>query len=547
MEETSTPSTPKKRGRPPKKSVEVNTTAQQESHESCSFKSSASLSNWYFGLNIFDVYSPEQIQNLVKDPMANNQQLRELSLILYGTNGTFSNTVDYSVALPTLDRVVITHGSNKTKKQKNKELMVSTLRIIKDKEIIRDALFKGMVEGLAFYYFETTERPFSNKKFMSDYDVNSIVEVNELGINASIIPLPADYTKIVGTRNSSYVLAFDLSYFTTGEGEPCEAKLKKYPAEIRNAYYERQRTNFEGGNWVVLNPNNTITHKVRSKREERYGRPIVLGAITDILYSDYFLQTKRNTLDGINNNIIYQTFPEGKEKGVCALTQTQQQKQHDAVKGAVLNKNSRGGTSFFSVAAGTKIDSIKPNNTDIFDSKYESNLEDRVAGDMGIAASLLNGSASGSYSSQENNLELLTAQIFQWVEQIQAELNKCIAANIIKDSRNWVEVSYLPITHVNKKSMVGFCKELYLQGKGSLSLWAAAAGISPDAFFALLDEELEQDVEDKYPVHKTSYTVSNKDASENKAGRPETDDPSDNTIASRNSGGNNLASPSDNK
>lgn len=174
MEETSTPSTPKKRGRPPKKSVEVNTTAQQESHESCSFKSSASLSNWYFGLNIFDGYSPEQIQNLVKDPMANNQQLRELSLILYGTNGTFSNTVDYSVALPTLDRVVITHGSNKTKKQKNKELMVSTLRIIKDKEIIRDALFKGMVEGLAFYYFETTERPFSNKKFMSDYDVNKI-------------------------------------------------------------------------------------------------------------------------------------------------------------------------------------------------------------------------------------------------------------------------------------------------------------------------------------------------------------------------------------
>ncbi len=181
-------------------------------------------------------------------------------------------------------------------------------------------------------------------------------------------------------------------------------------------------------------------------------------------------------------------------------------------------------------------------NTDIFDSKNESNLDDKVALGMGIASSLLNGSASGSYSAQENNLELLTAQIFQWVEQITAELNKCISANIIQDDKNLVECKYLPITHVNKGKMVGYAKELYLQGKGSLSLWAAACGISPEVFFSLLDYELEEDFENRYPVHNTSYTISKNDK---QAGRPETDNPSEKTIASRGNNGDNIPSPSD--
>jgi hypothetical protein len=238
--------------------------------------------------------------------------------------------------------------------------------------------------------------------------------------------------------------------------------------------------------------------------------------------------------------LIYQTFPEGQNKGTCALTKDQQQNQHNTVKGAVLNKNNRGGTSFVSVAAGTKLNQLEIGNTDIFDEKYEKNLGDDIAKAIGIAGSLLNGVGSGSYSAQQQNLELISGLLFQWVEQIQTELNKCINATIITDKRNWVEFCYLPTTHVNKKEMVGFAKDLYLQGKGSLSLWAAACGISPEAFFAMLDQELEDNVEEKYPVHKTSFTYSEKDT-----GRPKTDSPSDNTVRSQSNNGNALPSPSD--
>lgn len=524
-----------------KRTVEQNTQQKQVRNEFNTYHSSVAYSDYYFGLNIFDLYNPQELAELVKDPMANNEMLREISLILYGTNGVYTNTVDYMTAMPTLDKVVVTHGRNAKRKEKNKSLMESTLRTIKDKEIIRDALFRGMIEGVAFYYFETTTRPQSLQKNLMDYEVENIIEINEAGINASVISLPAKYTKIVGIKNSSYVIAFNLDYFDIASGESCEKKLKKYPKEIRDAYTNRKKNN-TSGNWLVLDNTKTIVHKIRSKREEKYGRPLVLAAITDILYGDYFTKTKRNVLDEINNRIIYQTFPEGKEKGLSALTSKQQEQQHTSVKNAVMNKNNRGGISFFSVAAGTKINALEAANTDIFDDKYESNLNDRISLDMGIASSLLNGSSSGSYSAQENNLELVTAQIMQWVGQIEEELNKCISHNVIKDNTNWVECRYLPITHVNKSKMVGYAKDLYLQGKGSLSLWSSACGISPDIFFALLDQELEANIEDKYPVHKTSYVLSSKDESQ---GRPTTDNPTENTIKSREGGKNSIPSPSD--
>lgn len=541
-EEISVPTASKKRGRPPKKSVvELNNDTKNITNEFCAMYSSQALSSYYFGLDIFNMYSPEEMAALVKDPIGYNDILRKVSLVLYGTNGAYTNTVDYITAMPTLDKVIVSHGKNESQKKKNKKLMESVLKLIKDKEIIRDALFRGMIEGVAFYYFETTSRPISNKKSMSDYDVEAIVEINELGVNASVISLPADYTRIVGIKNSSYVIAFNLDYFTDATGEDTEKKLRKYPKEIRDAYHNKENIS---GNWIILDNTKTIVHKIRSKRDEKWGRPLVLAAINDILYGDYFTSTKRNVLDEINNRIVYQTFPEGKDKGTSALTKAQQQSQHDAVKGAVMNKNNRGGISFFSVAAGTKIDSIESGNTDIFDDKYESNLNDKIALGLGIAGSLLNGVGSGTYASQESNLELISAQIFQWIEQIETELNKCISANIIKDKSNWVECKYLPITHVNKTKMVNYAKDLYLQGCGSLSLWSAACGLAPEVFFALLDQEEADGIYEKYQPHQTSYTLSRDDA---KAGRPQTENPSENTMKSRANNGNAIPSPSDNK
>ena len=296
---------------------------------------------------------------------------------------------------------------------------------------------------------------------------------------------------------------------------------------------------------VVLDNDHTIAHKIKCKVSEPWGRPLAIAAISDILYQDEFVDTKRGVLREINSQVIVQTFPEGRDKGTCALTKTQQQDQHDKVKQAVMTKNNRGGTTFVSVAAGTKLDSLDINNTDIFDEKNEGNLTDKIALDLGIASSLLNGSGSGNYSSQQNNLELINAQIYSWIQEIQAELNYVINACIIKDKKNKVEVYYLPTSLVNRKSFFEMMKSLYLEASGSLTFLIASTGINPEVYFNVLDEELDNKIFDKYLPHQTAFTQSGKMQSKDKGGRPENDNPTnESTLLTKANDSNNQPKPS---
>ena len=398
-----------------------------------------------------------------------------------------------------------------------------------------------MVNGIAFYYFDTKQHSVDRNKFMTDYDVENIVEINDLGINANIITLPWQYTKIVGKKNGRYVLAFNLRYFDDFTGETIERKLKKYPKEIVDGYDQR-RKKITTGDWLVLDNDKTLCRKIKCKDSEPWGRSLIIAALSDVLYKDYFVDTKRNVLDEINSKIIYETFPEGKDKGSCALTKSQQENQHNTVKNAVMNKNGRKGINFFSVAAGTKLDSIDVSN-DIFDSKYEPDLNSQISVDLGICASLIGAMETGSYAAGTNNLEMINAQIYTWVYEWQKELNHVINKNIIKNDRSKVEVYYFPTSFVNRKSFFDSMKSLYDVG-GSLSFLIASTGVDVDAYLAVLDNEIESGYFEKYLPHLTSSTISKDDKV---TGRPTTDNPTDNTVRSQNNGGNNLPSPSDTK
>ena len=464
----------RKRGRPPK--TQTSGTNQSQSTQTATPPSHSYEANSYFGTiplnsadifgcNLYDEFTPEEIRSIVKDPIANHSLTRRLAMFVYNSEGVVTNAIDYMVALPCLDRVI--YGKKrlfgKTKLNKNKDLMLSTLEGINDKQFIRDALFTDMNEGNCFYYFEVTKKANDYTKTLSDHDVENIIELCDLGVNAAIIPLPYEYTKIVGRKNNRNVIAFNLRYFEDmcSSVEDRNRKLKKYPAEIRNGYNKWNNEKSSMNNWLILDNKHTIAHKIKCKISEPWGRPLAIAAIADILYQNEFVDTKRNVLKELNNKIIFQTLPEGKDKGSCALTKTQQQDQHDKVKQAVMTKNNRGGTSFFTVSAGTKIDTLDVDATDIFDQKNESDLTDKISLDLGMAASLLNGSGSGNYSSQQNNLELINAQIYTWIQELQSELNYVINENIIKDKKNRVEVYYLPTSLVNRKNFFEMMKSLY--------------------------------------------------------------------------------------
>lgn len=543
----------RKRGRPRKNQVgETNSTSSptiednvdakniNETFEFNSYWTPGSIFDPLFACGVYDYFNKDEIKCVLRNPILNHNTAIRLSEFVYTKNGIVSNSIDYMTSLPCLDRIVISKNKRSSKTiQASKELMKSTLDAINDKQFIRDALFTEMLDGIAFYYFDVRQKNFDRSKFMSDYDVENIVEINEVGINASIITLPWRYTKIVGKKNGRYVLAFNLRYFDDFTGENRDRKLRKYPKEIVDAYHKRKNGS-TGGDWVVLDNDKTMCRKIKCKDTEPWGRSLVIAALEDVLYKDYFTDTKRNVLDEINNKVIYQTFPEGKDKGSCALTKQQQENQHAAVKQAVMNKNSRGGISFFSVAAGTKIDDIDV-STDIFDDSNESNLNSQISVDLGICASLIGAMETGSFAAGTNNLEMINAQLYSWVYEWQKELNHVINKNIIKNDRSKVEVYYFPTSFVNRKSFFDMMKSLYCEASGSLSFLIASTGVDVDAYFAVLDSEIADGIYDKYKPHETSYTISKDDD----VGRPVTDTPTDNTIKSQNNNGNALPSPSD--
>lgn len=542
--ETSTQSSPTTQSEP--KSSETNST-NTSSHYNPNFEYSSystinSIFDPLFMCGIYDYFNKDEIQSVLRNPILNHNTAIRLSEFVYTKNGIVSNSIDYMTSLPCLDRIVISKNKKTSKTiQASKDLMKSTLDTIDDKKFIRDALFSEMLDGIAFYYFDIRQKTFDRNKFMTDYDVENIVEINEAGINASIITLPWRYTKIVGKKNNRYVLAFNLRYFDDFTGDTLERKLRKYPKEIVDAYHKR-KTTVTNGDWVVLDNDKTMCRKIKCKDTEPWGRSLVIAALEDVLYKDYFTDTKRNVLDEINNKVIYQTFPEGKDKGSCALTKKQQEDQHAAVKQAVMNKNSRGGISFFSVAAGTKIDDVDV-STDIFDNNNESDLNSQISVDLGICASLIGAMETGSFAAGTNNLEMINAQLYSWVYEWQKELNHVINKNIIQNDRAKVEVYYFPTSFVNRKSFFDSMKSLYDVG-GSLSFLIASAGVDVDAYLAVLDSEIAEGYFNKYLPHLTSSTISKDDKV---AGRPTTDTPTDNTIKSQNNNGNDLPSPSDNK
>ena len=546
----------RKRGRPPKNkettdgqvtetnSVTTMTTPQSPNidYEFNSY-SYHHLFESIFNCGIYDYFTKEEIDSVLRNPIRNHETAIRLSEFVYGKNGIVSNSIDYMTALLTLDKIITC--KNKTQKAKVcKNLMKSTLETIDDKSFIRDALFTEMLDGIAFYYFETTQKTVDKRKFMSDYDVENIVEINDFGLNASIITLPWQYTKIVGKKNGRFVLAFNLRYFDDYTGEDLERKLRKYPKEIVDGYNQKRNTSNNIGDWLILNPDRTMCRKIKCKNVEAWGRSLVIAALEDVLYKDYFTDTKRNVLDEVNNRVLYEVFPENKQGTGSSLTKKQQEDQHNAVKQAVLQKNNRGGLSFMSLAAGTKLDSIDV-STDIFDDKNESTLNSDISVDLGICASLIGAMSTGTFAGGQQNLEMITAQLYTWACEWKNELVHVINKNIIQDAKNKVDIYYFPTSFVNRKEFFGMMKDLYTSASGSMTFLIASTGVDPDIYYDVLDSEIEDGIYKKYIPHQTAWTSNNDTGTDNKGGRPEADNPTPSTVASKLNNGNAIPSPSD--
>lgn len=496
-------------------------------------------------------YSAEQITRMAQEPMQYIKELRRWARWAYYSNGTVGTAIDALTSLHSLDYIVTAKpkkaGGDRKGYRPSADKMHSVLRSMRYKEVIRDAIFHNANDGMYVGYMETRTVPVDHRMVLTDIDINRVTEINSAGINTVVISLPIEYVRIIGRRNNCYEVAFDLRYFDGMIDDERKRKLQGFPRQIQDGWEKYHNGAFPGGAcWLRLDWRKTIVTKIKSGQNDPYGVPFAVAALDDIDYAKYFINTKRRVLDKVNNQIYYETFPEGKDKGTSALSQKQQENQHNTVKQALTQRSNSSGVAFFSLAAGTKMDSL-PVNIDLLDEDNENAIKEDVNEAIGVGAAALSGSSSTSnYATAVLNMEIVANNVFSWIEAIVEELNKCLNYNVIRDGSYRIEFRVLPITFLNREKQVKIFSDLYARGKGSLLAWIAASGVNADDYLSLMDYELDEDFENKYPVHKTSFTVTGKDAPDGDVDKSTSSQPANaSTASTQNNDGNASPSPSD--
>lgn len=492
--------------------------------------------------------SLEQTKMYIRHPMIYNRILREISRQAYNSDGMYSKVVDYKVAISTLNNITSLRNKNEKSKKAKKEINL-IMKKINHKRTTRDIKRHLFVDGMYVGIVRDTSPTNKNIKLQQGY-LDSVDKLEGLSFdrNLMIQPLDLDYCKIIGFQSNVSIAAFNLQYFDQFKNSGITKEIKNFPKEFQRAYLQYKKD--PSKQWFKLDPKSTIALKARANEDEPYGRPEGLAAFSDIKFADDYADSQHKLIYELASSIYYLILPEGEKKGSCSLNPKQQEEVIAAFKNAVkVNTASNGAKiSTLSLAPNTKIDRLSKDSSLLKDTLSDENLK-KISTSLGFASSALNASSEGgaSYASLQVNIDLISSTIFEMLDNISNEYTR-VLNNLIgnTDERNFVDIKYLHMTILNQDKMYNNAKDLYTLGMGSLKYWIACAGFDPEDYLAMMEEELDEGIFERFTPHPTSFTISDSadkpNPDGNVGGRPEKDvsDMTDSGIKTRTNGGNTM-------
>lgn len=476
--------------------------------------------------------SMETLQNYIRYPMIYNEILREISKQSYSLNGMYARSIDARVSLSLLSYISVLHNKKKIKqsdkdKKKNISLM---MRLINHDKTSRDILRKLDIYGMYVGILRDTTASNKNVIPSSGY-VESIDRLEGLSLddNFMIQPLDLDYCKIVGFQNNVAISAFDMMYFDQFRHGGLLNEIKNFPKEFIKAYNDYKKD--VGKRWFILDYKTTVALTSRADIDEAYGRPYGLSAFCDMKSQLDYSNSQYKLINELASSIYFLTLPQGEKMGSCALNKQQQDNVIDAFKNAV-KVNTTGNNakiSTLTLPPNTKIDRLTKDSSLLKDTMSDEIIK-KISTNLAFASSALNAASEGSsgFAGLQVNLDITSAQIFQETTQIASEYTRVLNEHVHIKPSEYVEIKYLPISYLNQNNMYDKMKDLYMTNGGSRTFMIAAAGVSPEDYFSICDEERSDNLDERYTPHITSFTASdsadkpNPDGNlENKGGAPE--------------------------
>ena len=499
---------------------------QHKNSNSIELNSLNSTSYFMYQSSYVDNMSMDDLKNYIKYPMIYNSILREISQMSYNSNGVYSNTVDYMVAIPTLSSIsTLRNRTPELKIKKNNFNLI--LKLLNHERTTRDVLKHLFVDGIYVGILRDTTA--SNKNVdtgMLTANAMERIEGLSLDDNFMIQSLDLDYCKIIGTQNNVSIAAFDMMYFNQYKYGGLLNEIKNYPKDFAKAYIDYKKDGTK--RWHILDYKSTIALKCKATEDEGYGRPLGISAFKNMKSSEEYEDNQYKLISELASSIYYIILPEGENKGTCSLDEKQQNSVIDAFKGAVKINTSGNNAkiSTLSLAPGTQIDKLTKDASLLKDTLSEENIK-KISTNLGFASSALNASGEGSsYANLAVNIDLVSSQVFQYVNEIAKEYTRIINEFLGIKPSDYIDIKYLPISWLNKDTMYDKAKDLFTLAGGSRKYMIACAGFDPDDYLGVCDEENEEDMDEKYPPHLTSFTASDSadkpNPDDNIGGRPET-------------------------
>lgn len=560
------------------KNIEANSVQKTDEYEFSSLDLFSSLNaGGYYNATSFENWTYAEIKKVIENPMDYNIEAKELSRLAYNLHGIYANTIDYMVSVPTLQYNLFPRNQHEKYKEIRDKLK-TVGKVLNIPKVTRDILKTLYIDGFYCGYLVSTfpdekqilrELRKTKKNKDGNNVLNNIMAVftkikdildkkYTLKDNFMVMPLDTDYCKIVDNKNQFKVIAYDMSSFDNLSSDSLLKTFKSLPVEFVNAYSKYKR-NGMSSQWHVLDYSKTIVQTFKASAREPYGRPLGLSALLDMKLSDTYDENQYKLINELASSIYWLKLPLGEKKNECGINKAQQAQQKTAFKNAVTHNTSSDTAkiSTLTLAPGADIGRLAKDGSLVKDPLYDQNTK-KMSTDLGFASSALNASSEGgaSYSSLQVNIDLVSSQISEYIEYIEFELTKVINEWIgIHILFNYIDLKFMPISWLNKNDFHERMEKLYMQGRGSLRMYIASAGVDPDAYLAMMDEELELGFDEKYKPHATSYTFSdsadkaNPDDNfgiKNPGGRePKKDeDLTPNGIKTKNLGSNKMVKPS---
>ncbi|HBI36830.1 MAG TPA: hypothetical protein DDY71_04235, partial [Spirochaetia bacterium] len=454
--------------------------------------------------------------------------LRTISRQSYSSNGIYGQTIDRIIALPTLSYIT-TLRSKLPKMKEKKDKFNTILKMLNIDRTTRDILRHLLIDGE--YIGTLRDTSASNKKIdTSMFTIESIDRLEGLSLddNFMIQPLDLDYCKIIGFQNNISIAAFDMMYFDQFKLNGLLNEIKNFPKTFVKAYMDYRKDSSK--RWFILDYRKTIALKAKANEIDAHGIPFGISAFSDMKLSNDYDDSQYQLISELASSIYYIILPEGEKKGSSSLNSTQQKEVIEAFKGAV-KVNTSGNIakiSTLSLAPGTEINRLSKDSSLIKDTLSDENMK-KVATGLGIASSALNAeSNSANLGSLQINLDLISAQVFQYINEIAREETRVINEHLDILPKDYIDIKFLPITWLNKKDVYEKAKDLFTLAGGSRQFLIAAAGFDPSDYLSICDEEIEMGFDEKYLPHITSFTASdNADTANedgNLGGRPQKDE-----------------------